>query len=102
VAVIEVLLATFTFVAATPPKCTEAPDAKPVPVIVTGVPPDVAPELGETDETVGAGVGFAALKLSKVMVPGALVSATLVPALTSKRTLVNWTPLVPFQFVHGS
>ena len=52
---IELLLATVTFVAAVPPKMTDAPETKPVPVIVTAVPPLVAPELGETEVIVGAG-----------------------------------------------
>ena len=41
VAVIEVALATVTFVAAVPPKLTVAPARKPVPVMVTAVPPAV-------------------------------------------------------------
>ena len=57
VAVIEVAPTTTTFVAAVPPIETVAPDRKPVPVIVTAVPPDVVPELGEIEVTVGAGFG---------------------------------------------
>ena len=53
VAVICVLLATTTFVAAAVPKVTVAPDAKFVPVIVTAVPPPVDPLLGPTLLTVG-------------------------------------------------
>jgi len=56
VAVMIVLLRTATLVAALPPKVTVAPDRKPVPVMVTGVPPAVVPELGDTVKTVG---GFA-------------------------------------------
>jgi hypothetical protein len=56
VAVIDVLLATVTPVAAVPPKVTVSPAAKFVPVMVTPVPPLVGPELGETEPTVGAGV----------------------------------------------
>ncbi len=96
------LPATFTFVAGTPPNCTEAPDAKPVPVIVTAVPPEVAPELGKTEVTVGPALGLATLKLSKMTVPGTFGSAVLVPALTSNLTLLSCIPLEPFQFVHGS
>lgn len=55
VAVIEVLLATFTPVAAVPPRLTVAPDRKPVPVMVTTVPPDPEPLVGEIELTVGAG-----------------------------------------------
>ena len=39
VAVSEVALPKTTPVAATPPRATVAPDTKPVPVIVTAVPP---------------------------------------------------------------
>jgi hypothetical protein len=53
----EVLLTTTTFVAAAPPMLTVAPDKKPVPVIVTAVPPFVVPELGKMPVTVGAGLG---------------------------------------------
>jgi hypothetical protein len=54
VAVIDVLLTTFTFVADAPPRLTVAPVRKPVPVIVTAVPPDVLPVFGTIDPTVGA------------------------------------------------
>jgi hypothetical protein len=50
----EVELTTVMLVAAVPPKVTLAPLAKPVPVIVTAVPPLVVPEVGEMAETVGA------------------------------------------------
>src|SRR5688500_15193298 len=56
VAVIVVLLVTTTPLAAVPPTVTVAPAAKPVPVIVICVPPVVGPDVGETVETVGAGV----------------------------------------------
>ena len=56
VAVIDVLLTTVTPVAAVPPRLTVAPARKPVPVMVTGVPPAVVPEAGETPLTVGAGL----------------------------------------------
>jgi len=52
----EVLLTTFTPVAAVPPKLTVAPDKNPLPMIVTAVPPAVEPEVGETPVTVGAGL----------------------------------------------
>jgi len=54
VAVIEVALATATFVAGVPPNDTVAPDANPEPVIVTPRPPVVAPAPGATAETIGA------------------------------------------------
>ena len=50
---IEVPFTTTTFVAAVPPNVTAAPEAKPVPVIVTLVPPAVAPLFGDTFVTVG-------------------------------------------------
>ena len=56
VAVIDVLFTTVTPVAAVPPKLTVAPARKPVPVIVTAVPPLAVPELGEIVLTVGAGL----------------------------------------------
>jgi hypothetical protein len=42
-------------VRAEPPKDTVAPLWKPVPVIVTDVPPAIDPLVGATDVTVGAG-----------------------------------------------
>ena len=53
VTVIVVLFATTTLVALAPPNVTVAPAAKFVPVIVTAVPPDVDPLLGDTLLTVG-------------------------------------------------
>jgi hypothetical protein len=55
VAVIVVLFATETLVAATAPNLTIAPEAKFVPVIVTAVPPEIEPVLGETPPIVGLG-----------------------------------------------
>ncbi len=55
VAVMVVLLVTPTPVAGVPPKLTVAPARKPVPVMVTGVPPAVVPDTGEIELTVGAG-----------------------------------------------
>ena len=57
VAVIDVLFTTVTPVAAVPPRLTVAPAKNPVPVMVTGVPPAVVPEVGEIAVTVGAGFG---------------------------------------------
>jgi hypothetical protein len=54
--VIEVEPTTTTFVAAVPPMLTVAPLRKPVPLIVTDVPPEVVPELGVMPVTVGAGL----------------------------------------------
>jgi hypothetical protein len=55
IAVIAVLLTTVTAVADVPPIFTDAPERKPVPVIVTAVPPEVAPDVGEIAVTLGAG-----------------------------------------------
>jgi hypothetical protein len=54
--VIDVLFTTVTPVAAVPPMFTVAPARKPVPVMVTAVPPLVGPVLGVIDVTVGAGL----------------------------------------------
>jgi len=54
VAVIEVALIMVTPVAAVPPTVTVAPLTKPVPVMVTEVPPVVDPEKGEMLVTIGA------------------------------------------------
>src|SRR6266567_3965987 len=54
VAVIVLLFTTFTLLAAEPPKLTVAPVMKLLPLIVTAVPPTVAPILGEIDVIVGA------------------------------------------------
>lgn len=51
-----VVLVTVTSVGAAPPSVTKAPDANPVPVIVTVVPPVVVPEAGVIEATVGAGL----------------------------------------------
>jgi hypothetical protein len=56
VAVIDVALTTTTPVAAVPPRLTVAFGRKPVPVMVTGVPPVVGPLVGKIVLTVGAGL----------------------------------------------
>ena len=53
VAVIDVALFTVTPVAAVEPNDTVSPDAKPVPVIDTVVPPAAGPLVGLTADTVG-------------------------------------------------
>jgi hypothetical protein len=53
--VIDVPLTTVTPVAAVPPKLTVAPERKPVPAIVTAVPPFADPVLGVIEVTVGPG-----------------------------------------------
>jgi hypothetical protein len=55
IAVIVVPFATVTLVADVPLSFTVAPVRKPVPVMVTAVPPLVVPELGVIAVTVGAG-----------------------------------------------
>ena len=57
VAVIDALLTTRQSVADVPPILTVAPARKPVPAMVTAVPPLVVPELGVIELTVGAGFG---------------------------------------------
>jgi hypothetical protein len=52
-AVIEVDETTVKLVAAVPPIVTPVAPVKPVPVMVTDVPPAVVPELGEIAVTVG-------------------------------------------------
>ena len=42
-----------------PPKVTEVAPVRPVPVIVTGVPPAVDPVPGDTEDMVGGGGGGA-------------------------------------------
>jgi hypothetical protein len=51
-----VLFTSATLVAEVPPIFTVAPARKPVPVMVTVVPPVVTPELGAIAVTVGAGL----------------------------------------------
>jgi hypothetical protein len=48
---------TTTLVAATPPTVTLDAPVRFVPVIMIAVPPEVDPDVGETEDTVGAGVG---------------------------------------------
>jgi hypothetical protein len=56
VAVIDVLPTTVAAVAAVPPRLTVAPARKPVPVMVTAVPPFVEPVFGVIEVIVGAGL----------------------------------------------
>lgn len=55
VAEIVVLFTTVTAVAEVPPSFTVAPARKPVPLMVTAVPPLMVPLLGEIEVTVGEG-----------------------------------------------
>jgi hypothetical protein len=61
----DVLLTTVTPVADVPPTFTVAPERKPVPVMVTDVPPEVVPDVGDTELTVGAGFEAEPLKSTK-------------------------------------
>src|SRR5207244_10801024 len=76
VVVSEVLLTTVTLVAAVPPRLTVAPAAKPVPVMVTAVPPLLVPELGEIALTVGAGLVQVQLPVRVTLWPLVLASST--------------------------
>ena len=49
---------TTTSDAGSDPNFTDAPDTNPDPVIVTLVPPDVGPDTGDTDDTVGTGATY--------------------------------------------
>lgn len=76
--VIEVEAMNVTGVQATPPIETVAPSTKSVPVIVTVVPPEIVPEIGETETKVGTpawGVD-GALDDEAAEVPPALVAET--------------------------
>jgi hypothetical protein len=68
VAVSDVAELTVVVVAETSPKSTVAPETKPVPVIVTEVPPVVGPALGLTAVTAGTGskVNLSALLVAEV------------------------------------
>jgi hypothetical protein len=57
--VIDVLLTTVTPVATVPPKFTVDPARKPVPVMLTAIPPLLGPEFGEIAVTVGVGLEIA-------------------------------------------
>ena len=58
VALMEVAEFRITFVAGVVPKVTDViVGVKPVPVIVTAVPPDVVPNVGEIPVTVGVEIG---------------------------------------------
>src|SRR5688572_29911893 len=54
---IDVLPITFTEEAGVPPKLTVAPEAKPVPDIVTCIPPAVGPDAGDIPVMIGAVLG---------------------------------------------
>ena len=56
VAVIETLLTNVTAVAGVPPKLTVAPDWKPVPAMLTLVPPAIVPDTGDIEAIVGGGL----------------------------------------------
>ena len=68
-AVTVVEFTTDTLVAALPPTVTELVPVRFVPVIVIAVPPDVEPEFGDTDETVGTSVRSSVLATRKPVLP---------------------------------
>ena len=70
VAVIDALLTTFTPVAGVPPRLTVAPGRKPVPVMVTEVPPAAGPVLGLIEVTVGTGFDAEPFKRTKLATEG--------------------------------
>ena len=70
VAMIDVLPATFTPVAAVPPRLTVAPARKPVPVMVTPVPPTPDPVFGVIELTVGAGTELDPSRRTKLATDG--------------------------------
>lgn len=81
-----VTLTTVTLVAAVPPVVKVGPAGKPFPVRVTNVPPLVAPEVGEIVVHVGeSAVLLVTSKLSKMTVPGGLISTCEVSSLSPKR-----------------
>ena len=88
-AVMVVLLTTVTFVAALAPRVTVAPGRKPVPVMVTAVPPGSDPVVGLIEVTVtagGAGV---------TVTPAVLLSEQPAPVVTVKeRVSVPGPPAV--------
>jgi len=63
-------------VTADPPKETVAPATKPVPVTVTAVPPALAPLLGVTPSTVGAGAAYVKQPVQVPLCESGLVTAT--------------------------
>ena len=67
-AVMTVEETTTTLVAVTPPTVTVDAPERFVPVIVIAVPPNVDPDVGETEDTVGAGGGTTSLAMRKPMV----------------------------------
>src|SRR5689334_15102239 len=89
-----VALTRTTFVAAAPPKVTAAPLWKPLPAMVTFVPPAAAPAAGETLVTVtdgGAAVTVTLADLASEQ-PAAVVTVTLrvsVPAAPAVKPIVR-------------
>jgi len=81
VAVICVLLATTTLVAAAVPNATIAPEAKFVPVIVMLVPPEVGPLFGETLLTVGITTYVNPFVRTPLWAPGLVTVTVTAPAL---------------------
>jgi len=87
VAVIWVAELTVKDVAGVPPKVTAVAPVKFVPVIVTVVPPAVAPELGVRDTYVGAAV-YVKLLVFVAVPAGAVTTTSTVPAACAGVTAV--------------
>jgi len=101
VAVIVVLLATVTFVAAAVPNVTVAPETKLVPVMVTLVPPTVVPVFGETPVTVGVGTAYVNPLARLPLWPFSLTVTLRAPAALAGVVAVIVVLLVTETFVAG-
>ena len=80
---IVVLPTTFTFVPAVPPNDTVAPTAKPVPEIVTVVPPPVGPEVGDKLLIAGAVFGVVVKKSDMLADVAAAPGCVVTPSASS-------------------
>jgi hypothetical protein len=96
-AVTVVGLTTVTPVAATPPTVTDVVPLRFVPVSVIAVPPDVGPEPGDTDASVGAATYVK--PFARVALPLGVLTATsfapAVPAGVTAVTVVGLTTVTP-------
>src|SRR4030081_2648941 len=89
VAVIDVALLTVNVIAAVAPKLTAVAPVKPVPVIVTDVPPAAGPFVGLTFVTVGAATNVNWSFAEVALVPlGVVTVMSTVPALCAGEVAV--------------
>ena len=89
VAVIVVAFTTLKLVAGVAPKATAVVPLRPVPVMVTEVPPDTGPEDGERLVTLGAATYVNKLPAAVALVPPAVVTLTFMePALPAGEVAV--------------